>query len=329
MTKDCRSCCTPGGHGRQRSTVTNASAAEPLAGMEKIPAGAFRMGCDRGDGPVSDGEGPVRKIFLDEFWIGKTTVTNQEFSDFVAATGYLTDAERYGWSFVFWLAIRREAREFVIPRPVATAPWWRGVRGASWRHPEGPGSTIADRLDHPAVHLSWNDAQAMSEWAGTRLPTEAEWEKAARGGVDGLRYPWGNELAPNGQHYCNIWQGKFPQSNTAQDGYLITAPARSFEPNGYALWNMVGNVWEWTADRWSPDWHVEASDTTRINPKGPAKGIPRVIRGGSYLCHEAWCNRYRNAARTFNNPDGSTSHMGIRLAWSMPAQDPDGYRTLA
>ena len=313
MTEQARSCCVAGGSGRERDPAIFSIAGGPPRGMVKIPSGPFRMGCDRGEGRTGDGEGPVREVTVDEFWIQETAVTNRDFSDFVAATDYVTDAERYGWSYVFWLAIRREARKFVLPGSVAGAPWWRGMRGACWRHPEGPGSTIADRLDHPAVHLSWNDAQALAQWGAMRLPTEAEWEKAARGGLDGLRYPWGNELMPDGLHRCNIWQGRFPDVNTVEDGYLITAPANSFAPNAYGLWNMVGNVWDWTADRWSPDWHLPACDATRLNPTGPADGTFRVIKGGSYLCHESWCNRYRNAARSSNNPDASTSHMGVRL----------------
>ena len=164
------------------------------------------------------------------------------------------------------------------------------------------------------MHTSWNDAQAYASWARKRLPTEAEWEVAARGGLDRAIYPWGDELAPRGQHRCNTWQGTFPTLNTLEDGYLGTAPVNAFRPNGYGLYNMAGNVWEWCSDWWSNSWHVEASPATRLNPKGPTSGISRVIRGGSYLCHESYCNRYRVAARTSNTPDSSTAHMGFRCA---------------
>lgn len=319
MIMDARPCCAPGGSGEEARPIELTLAEQAGAGMVRIAAGAFLMGCDRDEGRAGDGEGPQREVWLDEFWISATAVTNREFRQFVEATGYQTDAERFGWSYVFWLAIRQEARRFIMPGRVAAAPWWRGVQGACWHQPEGPGSDIAARPDHPVVHVSWNDAQALAQWQAMRLPSEAEWEKAARGGLVGQRFPWGDELLPAGQHRCNIWQGEFPHHNSAEDDYLITAPVKSFLPNDYGLWNMVGNVWEWTSDRWSADWHAGTEAALRNNPQGPPDGIERVIKGGSYLCHQSWCNRYRNAARSFNNPDASTAHMGVRLAWSPPA----------
>lgn len=279
--------------------------------MRRIPAGAFQMGSSDADVVVGDGEGPVRHIEVSEFGIAMTTVTNAHFAEFIDDTGHVTEAERFGWSFVFaeWAAAGAE-----VTGTVAGAPWWAGVRGAYWRAPEGPGSRIDDRLDHPVVHVSWNDAVAYCNWAGTRLPTEAEWEKAARGGLVGARFPWGDELMGGGEHRANIWQGRFPTENTAEDGYRGTAPAAAFEPNGFGLFNMAGNVWEWCADWWSAEWHREARPETRVDPRGPATGMSKVMRGGSHLCHDSYCNRYRVAARTSSTPDSSTANTGFRTA---------------
>jgi formylglycine-generating enzyme required for sulfatase activity len=276
--------------------------------MVLIPGGMFRMGSDAGEGYPSDGEGPVREVSLDPFWIDATAVTNEQFSRFVEETRYVTDAETYGWSFVFAGLL---PDDFPDTRGVAAAPWWREVRGASWRTPEGPQSYIDDRGQHPVVHVSWNDAQAYCAWAGSRLPTEAEWECAARGGLDGRRYPWGDALTPNGRHMCNIWQGSFPARNIVDDGFYGTAPVASFPANGFGLYDTSGNVWEWCADWFSPVHHRTAP---RTNPLGPPDGTEKVIRGGSYLCHASYCNRYRVAARSSNTPDSTTGHMGFRCA---------------
>jgi formylglycine-generating enzyme required for sulfatase activity len=274
--------------------------------MVLLTGGTFRMGTEDPGGFREDGEGPVRDVTVSPFWIDVHAVTNERFAAFVDGTGYVTEAERFGWSYVFAgflpAALRRGAA-----RPEQT-PWWCGVEGAYWRAPEGPGSGVADRGDHPVVHVSWHDAQEYCRWAGTRLPTEAEWEYAARGGLDQRRYPWGDELTPGGEHRCNIWQGHFPTKNTAEDGYRGTAPVDAYEPNGFGLHNMSGNVWEWCADWWGTD----HGGRPRTNPQGPERGTSRVMRGGSYLCHRSYCNRYRVAARTSNTPDSSTGNLGFR-----------------
>lgn len=288
--------------------------------MVALPGGTFRMGDDSGTGFAGDGEGPVRTVTVDAFLIGATAVTNTEFATFVQATGHVTEAERFGWSFVFDAFVEGEALNHLLPGHVPGTPWWRGVHGATWTAPTGPGSSIEGIEDHPVVHVSWNDARAYAHWAGLRLPTEAEWEYASRGGLDQAVFPWGDELEPGGQYRCNIWQGDFPTHNLGSDGHLGTAPADAFPPNGHGLYNTAGNVWEWCADRWSPDWHVEERAATRVNPVGPPTGTARVIRGGSYLCHRSYCTRYRVAARTANTPDSTTGHMGFRCAADLPVR---------
>nr|WP_237351966.1 formylglycine-generating enzyme family protein [Rhizobium sp. ACO-34A] len=282
--------------------------------MVLIPAGTFRMGYEGPEGFPADGEGPERLVHVDAFLIDRTAVTNRDFERFVAATCHRTDAEQYGWSYVFHAALHPAATRAVMDAGVPTVPWWLAVREATWRAPYGPGSDLTGLEDHPVVHVSWRDATAYAAWAGKRLPTEAEWEKAARGGLDGKRFPWGDDLQPEGAHRCNIWQGDFPMLNTGEDGFLATAPAQSFEPNGYGLYNTSGNAWEWTADYWSASWHTTDRPETRNNPHGPQDGTSRVIKGGSYLCHVSYCNRYRNAARSFNEEDTTTGHMGFRCA---------------
>lgn len=277
-------------------------------GMVHLLGEGFFMGTNDEQGFPQDGEGPVRKVRLDPFWMDRCAVTNAEFLGFIEQTSYETEAELFGWSFVFYQFLTERAARKV--KDVAEGvPWWRAVEGASWRHPEGRDSDIEDRLDHPAVHVSYNDAVAYCEWAGKRLPTEAEWEYAARGGLKQRRYPWGNTLTPNRQHRCNIWQGKFPTKNTSEDGYSGTAQVNTFEPNGYGLHNVSGNVWEWCSDWFSATFHKKGP---RENPKGPPSGKAKVIRGGSYLCHKSYCNRYRVAARTSNTPDSSTGNIGFR-----------------
>lgn len=279
-----------------------------------ISCGVFSMGSDGSDAFPGDGEGPVREVSLSPYLIDATAVTNLQFTAFVADTGHVTDAERCGWSFVFHAMVEPSAAGAMRQGVVPDAPWWLAVDGASWRAPEGPGSDTGGRDNHPVVHVSWRDAAAYAAWAGKRLPTEAEWEMAARGGLAGARYPWGDDLRPGGVHRCNIWQGRFPHINTGDDGYVGTAPVDAYEPNGYGLYNMSGNVWEWCADWWGVDWPVRRQPAPCKDPRGPATGSAKVIRGGSYLCHASYCNRYRVAARTFNSIESSTGHTGFRCA---------------
>lgn len=276
--------------------------------MAHLPGGRFRMGTDDPIGFPADGEGPVREVEVSPFLIDRYAVTNEDFAAFVSATGYVTEAERYGWSYVFVGFLPGELRR-MSPRPDVT-PWWAAVRDADWRRPEGPGSGLDGRGDHPVVHVSWDDAASYAAWAGKRLPTEAEWEYAARGGLDQRRYPWGDELTPEGRHMANIWQGRFPVKNTADDGYAGTAPVSAFPPNGFGLHQMAGNVWQWCADWWGTD---HPTGPVR-DPGGPATGPGKVMRGGSYLCHDSYCNRYRAAARTSNELGGAGGNTGFRCA---------------
>ncbi|XP_042536130.1 formylglycine-generating enzyme [Dipodomys spectabilis] len=276
--------------------------------MVTIPAGVFMMGTD--DPQIKqDGEAPARRVTIDAFYMDAYEVSNAEFEKFVNSTGYLTEAEKFGDSFVFEGMLSEQVKTD-IQQAVAAAPWWLPVKGADWRHPEGPDSTVLHRPDHPVLHVSWNDAVAYCAWAGKRLPTEAEWEYSCRGGLHNRLFPWGNKLQPKGQHYANIWQGEFPVTNTGEDGFRGTAPVDTFPPNGYGLYNIVGNVWEWTADWWTV--HHSAEDT--LNPKGPPSGKDRVKKGGSYMCHKSYCYRYRCAARSQNTPDSSASNLGFRCA---------------
>ncbi len=273
-----------------------------------IPAGAFTMGDHHGEGYPQDGETPVHQVRLDGFRMQATTVTNAQFQEFVQETGYRTTAEQFGVSAVFYAAF--QGRRSDILRQVPGVPWWLAVKGADWRHPDGPGSTLAGRADHPVVHVSWEDAAAYCAWAGGRLPTEAEWEYAARGGLAGRAFAWGDELTPEDEWNCNIWQGQFPYDNSAEDGHLTTAPVKTYRPNGYGLWQMAGNVWEWCRDWFDPGYY---SHSEARNPRGPESGDRRVMRGGSYLCHDSYCNRYRVSARNSNTPDSTSGNTGFRV----------------
>ncbi|MEX0703717.1 MAG: formylglycine-generating enzyme family protein [Planctomycetales bacterium] len=306
------------------------------AGMVWVPGGTFRMGGeDPHPGKRAD-ELPVHDVALDGFWMDATEVTNAQFAAFVAATGYATAAERTPRreDFAGQTDIAAIPDEMLVPGSICFNPnfdretlrqgfpgWeyqvWRQVEGANWREPEGPGSSIANRMDHPVVHVAWDDAVAYCRWAGKDLPTEAEWEYAARGGRVGATYPWGNELRPDGQWRNNIWQGKFPFENQARDGFAATAPVQSFPPNDYGLFDMSGNVWEWCADWYRPDYY---ENSKRRNPAGPDKSfdpdeprIPkRVQRGGSFMCSDDYCIGYRAAARMKGDPSSGAFHTGFR-----------------
>jgi formylglycine-generating enzyme len=273
-----------------RPRTETASVRTDLLGLA---GGTFWMGSDEDRYP-EDGESPPRPAHVDGFRIAAHTVTNADFARFVAATGYGTTAEREGWSFVFAGLL---PDDFPPTRAVVEAPWWRQIPGATRLHPEGPASDLHGRSTHPVVHVSWIDAREFCRWAGGRLPSEAEWEYAARGGLEQRRYPWGDELTPGGEHRMNVFQGRFPETDTGEDGFAGTAPVDAFPPNGYGLYNATGNVWEWTADRF-----------------GRGRAGQRVTRGGSYLCHDSYCWRYRCAARSGNTPDSSAGNIGFRLA---------------
>jgi formylglycine-generating enzyme required for sulfatase activity len=242
-----------------------------------------------------DDERPAHRVTLSPFYLDATEVTNAEFARFVEATGYKTDAEKQGSAWVF----KRGQKD------------WASIDGADWRHPFGRDSTIADKMNHPVVNVSWNDATAYAKWAGKRLPTEAEWEYAARGGREGEVYPWGNELKPGGKSLANFWQGTWPQDNKLEDGFYYTAPVASFAPNGFGLHDMIGNVWEWAADWYAADYyqHSPAKD-----PQGPSTGEMRVARGGSWFCSANYCGAYRVGFRGQSPPDAGFNNVGFRCA---------------
>ncbi|MEM9467239.1 MAG: formylglycine-generating enzyme family protein [Actinomycetota bacterium] len=293
-------CCSPSRAQRSPTTSRPSPTGGSVASGARsdavtIAAGPFRMGTDDDRFPA-DREGPVRTVETASFAIGRTPVTNAQFDAFVAATGFTTLAERDGWSFVFGGLL---PDDFPPTQGVVGAEWWRAVEGADWRHPSGPQSDLDDVADHPVIHVNWFEAVAYAEWTGGRLPTEAEWEKAARGGLDQARFAWGDELEPAGEHRCNIWQGVFPSDNTIDDGWYGTSPVGAYPPNGFGLVDVAGNVWEWTADWWD-ERHEQ-----------------RAMRGGSYLCHDSYCNRYRVGARSSNTPDTPTGNLGFRVVWDV------------
>ncbi|MFT3813026.1 MAG: formylglycine-generating enzyme family protein [Acidovorax sp.] len=306
------------------------AAQEAPPGMVLIPGGTFRMGSDR----HYPEEAPVHRVTVGSFFIDRTPVTNRQFKDFVKATGHVTLAQippnpkdypgalphmLYAGSLVFTPPPHRVDLRLM-------GEWWRFTKGADWRHPQGRKSDIYHRDDHPVVHIAYADALAYAQWAGKDLPTEAEWEFAARGGLDGAEYAWGDELTPAGTHMANTWQGEFPTENLKTDGYERTSPVTAFPPNGYGVHDMIGNVWEWTSD-WYADRHPAdavkncciprnprgGNEADSYDPQQPEIRIPRkVIKGGSHLCAPNYCSRYRPAARHAHAVDTSTSHIGFR-----------------
>jgi formylglycine-generating enzyme required for sulfatase activity len=313
-----------------RAEVESSSPHIGLDGMIRVPGGTFRMGSDR----HYPEEAPVHRVTVDPFWIDAHPVTNRQFRDFVRATGHITFAEippdpkAYPGALPHMLY----AGSLVFTKPRGDVDlkdwrqWWTFLEDADWRHPRGPASSISGLANHPVVHVTYADALAYAQWAGKDLPTEAEWEFAARGGLDGAEFAWGDELTPGGRHRANTWQGEFPRHNSAADGFERTSPVRAFPPNGYGLYDMIGNVWEWTSDWYSPKHEAHAPKACCIpkNPRGareadsydpcqPSIKIPRkVLKGGSHLCAPNYCRRYRPAARFPQPVDTSTCHVGFR-----------------
>jgi formylglycine-generating enzyme len=315
---------------------TKSAAAPP--GMVLIPGGEFTMGTDRQIGWAD--EKPAHRVRVEPFWIDETDVTNAQFRAFVDATAYVTTAEKP----VDVAEILRQSPpgtpapppEKLVPGSLVFHPtdgpvkdlrdfsqWWCWTPGANWRHPEGPASSIEGRENHPVVHVSWDDAVAYAKWASKRLPTEAEWEFAARGSLDNQPYVWGDDAPSDTNIHANIWQGEFPTKNTAQDGYVGTSPVRAFEPNGYGLYDMSGNVWQWCSDWYQVDlYRQRATQNVTLNPQGPEKSFDprqpysplRVQKGGSFLCNDSYCSRYRPSARHGCSPDTGMSHIGFRCA---------------
>jgi sulfatase modifying factor 1 len=315
----------------------------PVA-MVWIPAGEFVMGSR--DRYARPDEQPLHTVRLDGFWISRTPVTNDQFSEFVKATGYRTTAERAPTVEEILSqappGMPPPPAEMLVPSSLVFKPprepvslhnplvWWEWKAGADWQHPEGPGSSIEGRGDHPVVHVSWDDAQAYCQWAGLRLPTEAEWEYAARGGLDQEMYVWGREPVDQGAQKLNIWQGRFPVLNTAEDGFITTSPVATFPPNGYGLFDMAGNVWEWVGDWYRPDTYSQnARNGVAVNPQGPASSFDpdephtskRITRGGSFLCNDSYCSGYRPSARMKTSPDTSLVHTGFRCVSDSSVKD--------
>ncbi len=331
-------------HGAPDNAPASTTAPAP-EGMVWIHGGEFTMGSV--DPLARPDESPLRTVHVDGFWIDATEVTNAQFRAFTDATGYITVAERA----VDWEELKKQVPEGT-PKPpdemlapgslVFTPPdhevdtsdasaWWRWVTGANWRHPQGPDSSIDGMDDYPAVHIAFEDALAYCAWAGKRLPTEAEWEFAARGGLERKVNAWGDE--PIDAKRANTWQGRFPMTNTGEDGFVGAAPVKSFPPNGYGLYDMSGNVWEWCSDLFRPDTYARSvmvlgRDGVDMNPQGPARSLDprnpyapesRVQRGGSFLCHDSYCASYRPSARMATTPDSAAVHVGFRCVKDDPA----------
>lgn len=282
-----------------------------------LEGGVFTMGTDSKEGFEDDLEGPATQVEVQPFAIGKFTVTNELFQEFFLDTGYVTDAERYGSSFVFHFLLNEEQKK--SGRPSAGTDRWYEIPEASWRKPEGLGSSIADRMDHPVVHISWNDAYAFADWANLRLPTEAEWEFAARGGKEGLTFPWGDELYQDGTFHANTYQGNFPETITDEDGYIGTAPVESYEANDFGLYQVSGNVYEWCLNpgKIKLETFKEKSTEDFIEEASYPSEELKSMKGGSFLCSPDYCKRYRLASRNSNTANSSSNNLGFRLAKSL------------
>ena len=307
-------------------------------GMVQIPAGTFMMGGDNSQ--ASEDEYPKHKVQVDAFLIDATEVTNAQFKKFINATSYTTTAEKKP----SWEELKKTV-PVGTPKPPDSvliaaslvfkqtsqevdlndySQWWAWVKGADWKHPQGPQSSIVGKENYPVVQVSWFDAVAYCKWAGKRLPTEAEWEWAARGGLTNNIYPWGNEGVNIGVPKANTWEGKFPYLNEQKDGFLKVAPTKSFKPNGYGLYDMAGNVWEWCSDWFNADYYKSIANVTSVNPQGSSKSYDpqepyaqkRSLRGGSFLCNDAYCSGYRNARRMKSSPDTGLEHTGFRCVKS-------------
>lgn len=279
--------------------------------MALIRGGTYELGTDDKLGFSIDNENSLVQITLKDFYIDKTPVTNKDFEEFVKATGYVTESEEFGWSFVFHSLMDENTKQ--NSAQVQKTPWWFAVEGAYWKKPEGTNSSIEERMDHPVVHVSQNDAIAYCEWAGKRLPTEAEWEVAAKGGTKNTLYPWGNEKNPNGKFYANVWQGKFPYENDQLDGYLGTAPVETYIPNGYGLYQVIGNVWEWCSNPARinfENFQYKDGDFYWNQLKKDDKDY--AIKGGSFLCHPSYCKRDRISARNGNSASSASSNLSFR-----------------
>lgn len=311
-----------------RPKINDSTPPEPTpAEMTWIPGGQFWMGTTEDN--MADAR-PWHRVYVDGYWMDKTQVTNEQFAKFVKATGYITVAERKPRpeDYPHALPEKLVAGSVVFSPPDHPVEldnhfrWWNYVAGANWRHPEGPDSDIKTRMNHPVVHIAYEDAVVYCTWAGKRLPTEAEFEFASRGGLDRKRYAWGDEFMPGGKHMANTFQGHFPDTNSGEDGYRATSPVRSFPANGYGLFDMAGNVWEWTSDWYRADYYqtLAVSGKIAVNPRGPADsfdpnepGVPkRVHRGGSFLCTDQYCARYIAGGRGKGEIDTGTNHLGFR-----------------
>ncbi len=312
-----KNCCTPKHEGKAsfNESIDFQIKKTPINTdkMIFINQEVFFMGTDYEFSFTSDGEGPIRKVEIDNFYIDQFPVTNKDFDKFCTATGYKTEAEKFGWSFVFFQLVPEKTKEN-ITESVSNTPWWWKVNEAYWRQPYGPDSNIKDLENHPVVHISWNDANMYAKWIGKQLPSEAEWEMSARGGLEKKKFSWGED-DKDIYKKCNIWDGKFPEKNTLKDGWLGTSPVDYFRPNNFDIYDTPGNVWEWCEDWFSSSFHQIERKKTRVNPIGPEYGSTKTMKGGSYLCHNSYCNRYRTSARTQNTPDSSTGNLGFRLVY--------------